>query len=136
MPGEADPALLADAAVSRGYRLALPHVTDRDTAMRFLTWSPGDDIMIGPLGLRQPRADAPELTPAIILTPLVAFDAALNRLGQGGGFYDRAARSYPSALRIGVAWSIQQRDTLPVDAWDMPLHAVITEHGWIGPENE
>ncbi len=128
---EADPALLTGAAVSAGCALALPHVVDRITPLRFLAWVEGATLAIGPHGLNQPPADAPECRPDIILTPLVAFDARLNRLGQGAGHYDRAFTGLPDAWRVGVAWSVQRVDTLPADPWDVPLHAVITEQGWI-----
>lgn len=136
MTGEADPGALAMAATERGYQMALPHVTDRDRPMRFLAWSPGAPLATGPFGLRQPGDTAPERTPDIVLTPLIAFDAALNRLGQGAGYYDRAFTDLPAVLRIGVAWSMQQVMALPTEPWDMPLHGVITECGWIEPEAE
>lgn len=134
MTGEADPALLAQAALRAGYRVALPHVTTRAAAMRFLAWQRGDPLVDGPFGLRQPAADAPDLLPDIILTPLLAFDSRLNRLGQGAGFYDRAFAALPTVLRIGVAWSIQRTEAVPVDPWDVPLHGVIDEYGWNNPE--
>jgi 5-formyltetrahydrofolate cyclo-ligase len=62
------------------------------------------------------------------MSPLVGFDRSGNRLGQGGGFYDRAFAAFPSARRIGIAWSVQEVDMLPVDSWDEQLHSVITEH--------
>ncbi len=136
LPGEADPALLIAAAIDRGLQVAMPHVSDRATPMRFLAWAPGDPLATGPFELRQPFGDRPELIPDIILTPLVAFDRALNRLGQGAGYYDRAFATLPAVLRIGVAWSIQQTDQLPVDPWDVPLHGMITERGWINPETD
>lgn len=136
LPGEADPTALVAAACAAGYRLALPHVTARDDPMRFLAWSPGDPLHHGPFGLHQPAQDAPVLIPDIVLTPLVAFDARLNRLGQGAGYYDRVLAALPAVLRIGVAWSMQRVDRLPVDPWDVPLHGVITERGWIDPEPE
>jgi 5-formyltetrahydrofolate cyclo-ligase len=128
---EADPVLLARAAVEAGCAIALPHVTTRTAPMRFLAWDAADDLHAGPMGLRQPHHAAPALAPDIILTPMLAFDAKLDRLGQGAGYYDRAFAEFPDALRIGVAWSVQRMDSLPVDAWDVPLDAVITEHGWI-----
>lgn len=132
MVDEADPGRLTAAAASQGHPVALPHVTDRQAPMRFLRWSPGEPVETGRYGLRQPRADAPELSPDIILTPLVAFDRQGARLGQGAGYYDRAFAAEPAALRIGVAWAMQQVEALPVDPWDISLHAVITEQGWIG----
>lgn len=83
------------------------------------------------MGLRQPDADASEVSPDLILTPLLAFDAALNRLGYGAGHYDRAFAANMAARRVGVAWDAQQVDSLPVDSWDVPLHAVATETSWM-----
>lgn len=128
---EADPALLARAAVAAGCALALPHVTSRTEPLRFLAWDAQDNLIPGPFGLHQPHHAAPALVPDVILTPLLAFDAKLDRLGQGAGHYDRAFAAFPQARRIGVAWDVQRVDALPTDAWDMPLHAVITETGWI-----
>lgn len=134
MGGEIDPAPIIDAARAKGWQIALPHITTRAAPMRFLGWSPRDTLIDGPFGLRQPAPDAPELAPELILTPLVAFDRALNRLGQGAGHYDRAFDALPDALRIGVAWSGQQVPKVPVDAWDIALHAIVTEREWIGPD--
>ena len=128
---EADPSLLARAAAEAGCVIALPHVTNRTAPMRFLAWDTKDALVPGPFGLQQPHHMAPALVPDIILTPLLAFDAKLDRLGQGAGHYDRAFAQFPHARRIGVAWDAQRVDTLPTDAWDVPLHAVITENGWI-----
>lgn len=128
---EADPGPLARAAVEAGCGIALPHVTTRAEPMRFLAWDTEAALVAGPWGLHQPAGAAAALVPDIILTPLLAFDAKLDRLGQGAGYYDRAFAHFPHAMRIGVAWSVQQVDALPTDAWDMPLHAVITELDWI-----
>jgi 5-formyltetrahydrofolate cyclo-ligase len=128
---EADPSPLARAAVDAGCVLALPHVTVRSEPMRFLAWETEAALEAGPFGLRQPAGDAIELRPDIILTPLLAFDAKLDRLGQGAGYYDRAFARFPDAWRVGVAWSVQQVEELPVEPWDMPLHAIVTERGWM-----
>lgn len=132
--GEADPAPLAAAAIARGWRLALPHVTTRAAPMRFLSCFPDAPLVPGPFGLRQPESSAEPLSPDIILTPLVAFDDRLARLGQGAGYYDRAFAALPDAVRLGIGWSIQRVPKVPVDPWDVPLHGVITDIGWIGPE--
>lgn len=128
---EADPSPLARAAVEAGCEIVLPHVTDRATPLRFLAWDTEAALVAGPFDLHQPADTADERRPDIILTPLVAFDAALNRLGQGAGHYDRAFEAFPDAWRIGVAWSVQQVETLPADPWDVPLHAIATEQDWI-----
>ena len=128
---EADPSPLARAAVEAGCVLALPHVTVRSEPMRFLAWETEAALESGPFGLSQPAALAAELRPDIILTPMLAFDAKLDRLGQGAGYYDGVFARFPDAWRVGVAWSVQQVEDLPIDPWDVPLHAVITEQGWI-----
>ena len=131
MGSEADPSPFARAAVDAGCVIALPHVTRRSEPMRFLAWDSEDDLIPGVFGLHQPHHESPALAPDIILTPLVAFDGKLNRLGQGAGYYDGAFARFPRAWRIGIAWSVQHVDALPVEAWDMPLHAVVTEQEWI-----
>ena len=127
---EADPAALLLAARDAGCRVALPHVVDRETPLRFVLWN-GEPLEPGPFSLSQPPAHAEEVAPDLILTPLVAFDAALNRIGQGAGHYDRAFAAHPQAKRIGVAYSVQQVGPLEPDPWDLPLDAVITEKGWL-----
>lgn len=129
--GEADPAPLITAARAAGATIALPHIVDRATPMRFLLWAEGEPLVEGPFGLHQPAADAAEATPDIILAPLVAYDGALHRLGQGGGHYDRAFAHYPDAWRVGVAWSAQEVPAVPTDPWDVPLHALLTERGFV-----
>jgi 5-formyltetrahydrofolate cyclo-ligase len=126
---EADPTHLAAAARLAGCTLALPFVESRAEPVRFLRWDEQDPLVPGPFGLRQPRREAPELAPDIILTPLVAFDDGFNRLGQGAGHYDRAFALHPGAWRLGVAWSAQHLLQLDTDPWDVPLHAVVTERG-------
>ncbi len=130
---EADPRLLEAAALDLGCRLALPLVVDREAPLRFLAWPAGEPLAAGPFGLANPQADWDEIAPDIVLTPLLAFDAALNRLGQGAGHYDRAFVRHPGAWRLGVAWSVQRVAALPADPWDVPLHAIITETDWWTP---
>lgn len=131
--GEADPSSLARAAVDAGCVILLPHVVDRATPLRFLAWDTEAALVAGPFGLSQPAATAEARAPDIILTPLVAFDSGLNRIGQGAGYYDRAFAALPAAKRIGVAWSFQQVTRIDTEAWDVPLHAVVTERDWIAP---
>lgn len=128
---EADPSPFARIAMEAGCALALPHVTVRAEPMRFLASDAGTALEPGPFGLSQPPGHAAELVPDIILTPLLAFDAGLNRLGQGAGYYDRAFARYPAAWRVGIAWSMQHVSALSIDSWDVPLHAIATERGWI-----
>ncbi len=126
------PALrLADALIEAGKTLCLPRAVDRMGTMEFRAWSPGDALDEGPFATRHPSMDAPIVHPQAIIAPLLAFDERLMRLGQGGGYYDRAFARYDNALRIGLAWSVQQVDEVPADPWDMRLHLVITERSLI-----
>lgn len=128
---EADPSRLLAEAGAIGHMLALPYVTSRSAPMRFLSWRPGDPLIPGPFGLLQPAADSPECTPDIVLTPLVAFDRRLMRLGQGAGHYDRALSLLGDAIAVGIAWDIQEAPSVFCDPWDVPMDAILTEKSWI-----
>ena len=128
---EADPLRLIEQAQQKGCATALPHVTSKSSPMRFLRWTPGDALEDGPFGLKQPPAEAEPCAPDVVLTPLVAFDASMMRLGQGAGHYDRALSLLDNAIAVGVAWSIQQVENIPADPWDIPLDAVLTEKYWM-----
>lgn len=128
---EADPAALLALAVDSGTRMALPCADSKEASIVFRAWQAGQPLARSPLGFLQPIADAELLRPTVILAPLLGFDRALNRLGQGAGHYDRAFAAHPEALRIGIAWSVQEVSAIPVDPWDLPLDAVLTEKEWI-----
>lgn len=130
--GEADILPLLLAAYHIGHSIALPYVPPGEAEMHFRRWSPDSPLSPGIAGIAQPEGDE-TIVPAIVLAPLVAFDRAGGRLGQGGGFYDRWLAAHPHALRIGVAWSVQEVPAIAVEPWDMPLHAIVTEQEWITP---
>lgn len=120
-------AMLAPAAAA----LALPHHAARDAAMGFRRWRPGDALVKGPWGTPQPADSAEPATPDIIFCPLVGFDRSGGRLGQGGGHYDRFLCDRAALPRIGVAWSVQEVDAVPVESTDRRLDAVLTEQEFI-----
>lgn len=121
--------MFADVAAAGA--LALPHHAGRVAEMRFCRWQPGEPMVEGPWGTRQPAADAPTATPDLIFCPLIGFDRRGGRIGQGGGHYDRYFAAYPAALRIGVGWSVQEIDTIPRESTDMTLDAILTEQEFI-----
>ena len=123
--GEPDVRALISAARSK----ALPRI-DANGVMRFHLWHDGDDTEMQ-YRFEQPRAAAPLAQPDVVLTPLVGFDRSLSRLGQGGGHYDRWFFAYPGAIKIGIAWSVQEVDSLPVAPHDIRLDAILTEKEWI-----
>lgn len=63
----------------------------------------------------------------VIIIPLLAFDESGNRLGYGGGWYDRFLAEQPQALKIGLAYDVQRAPTLPVEPHDRSLDYVVTE---------
>jgi 5-formyltetrahydrofolate cyclo-ligase len=132
---EAPAQRLAPQLQAMGKTIALPRVIDRLGSMDFLAWTPEDQLFPGLYNTHHPEPSGPPVTPDVIIAPLLGFDRAMNRLGQGGGYYDRAFARYPDALRIGLAWSVQEHDALPADPWDLPLDIILTEIELIeGPE--
>ena len=127
---ELDAAPLAQALIAQGWSLCLPVVIQRDAPMIFRRWSPGEPLELDLAGVPAPLPLAETVTPALILTPLLAFDAAGGRLGQGGGYYDRTFAALPDVLRIGLAYAGQQVEELALEPHDQPLHGVLTETGY------
>lgn len=128
---EVNPSAILAQAYELGCEIALPQVTRRSAPMRFLRWTPGDQLVTGPFGLQQPNENALEYTPDVVLTPLTAYDDRLMRLGQGAGYYDRALSLLDHAIKVGLAWSIQHAPVLATDIWDVPMDAILTEKSWI-----
>lgn len=82
-------------------------------------------LVPGFAGILQPPADAPRITPDVLLVPLLAITSTGIRLGQGKGYYDRALALAP-ARTIALAWDVQVTDDLPRDAWDIPIDYIAT----------
>lgn len=114
-----------------GSPIALPiEVPGRPLAFR--RWHPGGTLEPGPHGIMQPNSAAEEIRPQVLLVPLLAFDGAGGRLGQGGGHYDRtleALRQSGEVIAIGVAYASQRVDSVPRNGHDQRLDWVLTEEG-------
>jgi 5-formyltetrahydrofolate cyclo-ligase len=127
---EIDLAPLLRALAARGHTVALPVVVGRDRPLDFRAWREGDEMAEGPYGIREPLESAAEITPQVLLVPLLAFDRAGYRLGYGGGYYDRSLaslRARGNAIAIGVAWAAQEVPAVPHDEHDQPLDWMLTE---------
>lgn len=111
--------------------IALPFHAQRDEHLSFRLWRPDQPLEHGPWRTPQPLAQNSPATPDIILCPLLGFDRYGGRLGQGGGHYDRYFSKHPNALRIGIAWSVQEVDHAPLEPTDMALDAILTEQEMI-----
>lgn len=142
--GEIDPApikLLAEQAGKTCYLPVLhPLKTNR---LHFISHREGEALQFNRFGIGEPMLKAHRITPIwslqIIFVPLLAFDHSGNRLGMGGGFYDRSlaavkARKNSGPALIGLAHSFQEVDYLKASPWDIPLHGIATERGFIAAE--
>ncbi len=121
---------LARYLADQGRTICLPVVISREAPMVFRLWSMGDPLEEDEAGCPAPLELAAEVTPDLIVTPLVAFDAKGYRLGQGGGYYDRTFAILPDALRVGLAFAGQEVEALPVEPHDIRLHGILTENGY------
>ena len=130
MGSELDTDALAVVLHQAGRRLCLPVVIERDMAMIFRAWAPGEPLELDAAGCPAPLPLAEIVDPDLILTPLLAFDRFGGRLGQGGGYYDRTFAERPDALRIGFAYAGQGVERLTLEDHDVRLHGVLTEAGY------
>ena len=132
---EVDLMSLAQYAARTGKQVWLPVVTD-DGVLALRRWRPSQPLRSNRYGILEPfdpdRSDTSvqwrERT--VVCAPVVAFDAKLNRVGMGGGYYDRLfARTEHLACvsRLGVAFECQHTDAIGAAPWDAPLDLVVTE---------
>ena len=126
MRGEPDP---LPAMRAHDGPLCLPVVPGRGVPLVFRLWR-GEALVPGPFGTSHPPDSAPEVTPQALIVPLLAFDSVLNRLGYGGGYYDRTLeklRASGPVAAIGIAWAVQELPALPVEPTDQLLDAIVTD---------
>ena len=97
--------------------------------MDFFYWSIEDPLLINKYGIPEPSSDR-VVIPSILLVPLVAFDKHLNRIGYGGGFYDRYIKKIKKnkkIVTIGLAYSFQKIKEVPTNQYDIKLDFIVTE---------
>lgn len=122
LPAEIDPRAI-ESGISD---LAYPRVTPNGLVFHRASYP---ELVPGVLGIPEPPADSPTVVPRILLVPLVAATRSGQRLGQGGGYYDRclaALRRHGPTLAIGIAFDVQVTDMLPSDPWDEHLDWLAT----------
>ena len=131
--GELDTRPLIDQLWRAGKRVYLPVLHPFSPGnLLFLHYHPNSDLVVNRLKIREPKLDVRDVLPLsqldVLVTPLVAFDAAGQRLGMGGGFYDRTLQNWRQhrLQPVGYAHDCQQVDALPTEQWDIPLPTVIT----------
>ncbi len=127
---EIDPMPLADALRNQGCPIALPVIIGKKKPLLFRTYYPGDALELGLFGIHEPLPEAATTDPDIIFVPLLGFDNHKNRLGYGGGYYDRTLtqlRQRKAIIAIGIAYSQQEVAEIPAGLHDAPLDKVATE---------
>ncbi|MBE7217610.1 MAG: 5-formyltetrahydrofolate cyclo-ligase [Caulobacteraceae bacterium] len=129
---ELDPWALAARLRAQGAHLALPVAVAADAPLLFRLPLEGAALPPDAAGVPAPGPEAPEVTPDLVVTPLLAFDGTGARLGQGGGYYDRtlgALRARGRVAALGLAYAGQEVERLPAEPHDQRLDAVLTEVG-------
>jgi 5-formyltetrahydrofolate cyclo-ligase len=136
---EIDPWPLVEALTAYGagqVQAALPVAADHESPLKFRLWSPGEPLAPDAFGIPSPTVRAQEVEPALIIAPVLGFDRAGARLGQGAGHYDRTLarlRAHRPVFVLGLAFAGQEVEALPTEAHDQKLDAILTETEFIEP---
>ena len=111
------------------YTISLP-VLEKNSKMSFYEWNEKSPLKINNFGIPEP-IKLKKITPSTLVIPIVAFDAKLNRLGYGGGFYDRFISKLEKTkkiLKIGLALSCQKINKVPTNRFDKKMNYILTEN--------
>ena len=116
----------------KNYLISLPKIS-KDNKMKFYKWSFKEPLSINIHGIPEPISKK-KINPEILLVPLVAYDSKFNRLGYGGGYYDKyisSKKHNKKIIKIGLGFSFQKIDKLPTNQYDEKLDYIITEKNFI-----
>jgi len=137
--GEIDPAPLARSGFEYGKKIYLPVLRqDGKKALWFAEFRPGEQMSKNRFGIDEPAAVRDRTSPSeldLILLPLVGFDRNGNRIGMGGGYYDRTLaymknrKHWHRPKLIGMAHECQRLSSIQFRSWDIPLDGVVSESG-------
>ena len=124
---EADTSQVMKMFKQKGYKLSLPVISSKYD-MNFYTWNLNDPLYVNKYGIPEPKSKI-KVIPSILLIPMVAYDKRLNRLGYGGGYYDRFLEKYEkkNILKIGLAITCQEVKKLPTNNFDKKMDYILTE---------
>jgi 5-formyltetrahydrofolate cyclo-ligase len=127
---EINPLPLMRKLAAAGARIALPAVAGPGKPLIMRAWAFGGPLATGVWGIREPRPEAPEVAPDILIVPLLAFDRRGHRIGYGAGYYDLtigALRSKRRTAAVGIAFAAQEIAAVPATPRDAALDLVLTE---------
>ena len=125
---EIDDLDILDLLEKKKFKVSLP-IIKKDNQMNFYNWSRNDPLKINKFGIPEPLSSK-IFYPDILLVPLVAYDSSLNRLGYGGGYYDRYIKKIEKikkVIKIGLAFSFQKISSIPINQYDKRLDFIVTE---------
>ena len=125
---EIDDLQILDVLDKKNFKISLP-IVKKNNQMNFYSWSKKDPLKVNKFGIPEP-VSSKILYPDILLVPLVGYDKNLNRLGYGGGFYDRYIEKIDKikkVTKIGLGFSYQKIKSVPIDQYDKRLDFIITE---------
>ena len=125
---EIDDLDILDLLEKKNFKVSLP-IIKKDNQMNFQSWSRNDPLKINKFGIPEP-VSSKIFYPDILLVPLVAYDSSLNRLGYGGGYYDRyieKIEKIKKVKKIGLAFSFQKISSIPINQYDKKLDFIVTE---------
>lgn len=136
MGSEIDPAPLLKRLAAAGAHIVLPRTASKGSCLplSFHLWSPGQSLVKSAFGVAEPSPDAPQLTPDLVIVPLLAFDDLGHRMGYGQGHYDRtleALRARHPVVAIGLAFEAQRVASVPREDHDQPLDGILTQARYI-----
>lgn len=126
--GEIDGRPLLAALAKAGRTICLPRMETRAGPARFIAWRGAEALSADAFGVPSPPPTGADLSPRLLLVPLLAFDRSGGRLGQGGGHYDRIISLYRAhgCVAAGLAYAEQEMERVPTGAHDAHLDWVIT----------
>lgn len=135
LPDEPDLRPLLHQWAEAGITVALPAVRGSGQPLEFRPWSPDAPMQEGAYGIQEPLAGA-AVTPDVVLVPTLGYTARADRVGYGGGYYDRTLAALKAGghafTSIGVAWGCGRLDDTHVpEPHDVRLDAVLTPEGWV-----
>jgi 5-formyltetrahydrofolate cyclo-ligase len=130
LKSEINPLPLMQKLAAAGASLALPKIADRGKPLIMRAWRWDEPLDKGQWGIREPKAEAAEVEPDVLLVPLLAFDRAGHRIGYGAGYYDLTIaqlRVRKPITAVGLAFAAQEIPLIPATPRDARLDLVLTE---------
>jgi len=124
---------------SLGFELCMPITPINNKPLKFKKWHPKLALQKGRFGILEPPKTSRNIQPDLLLVPLLAYDKFGNRLGYGGGFYDRTLKELLTINKhttsIGLAFESQKCNKLPKNNFDVPLNSLLNEKGFLHFKN-